>query len=117
MPQAFVLAATCEQTASILIDALTRHGCRLERSFDLREALHQRPDCPCPHHGTSECNCQYVVLLIYEQPQLTSPAVITIHECDGLTQVRLIDRPVVETSAQSLLAALTEVLNRVPIET
>lgn len=123
MPQGFVLAATCEQTVSLLIDRLTQQGYRPKRSFDLRDALHHQPNCSCPYHGTSECNCQYVVLLIYEQTRITAPAAITIHECDGITQVRLIDMPVVETSAQPLLTALTdvltaltEVLNSVPIE-
>lgn len=116
MPQGFVLAATCEHTVSILIEALTQHGYRLERSFDLRGALHNHPDCPCPHHGTSECNCQYLVLLAYEQTLTTPPAVITVHECDGLTQVRVLDMPVDDASAQPLLAALREALNSVPID-
>jgi hypothetical protein len=116
MHQGFVLAATCEQTVSILIEALTQHGYRLERSFDLRDALQHHPDCPCPHHGTSACNCQYRVLLAYGQTPTSPPAVITAHECDGLTQVRVLDMPVDDASAQPLLAALSEALNSVPID-
>ena len=113
MPQEFVLTATCEQTVSILIAALTQRGYRLERSFDLRDALQHHADCACPHHGTSKCNCQYRVLLAYGQTLTTPPSVITIHECDGLTQVRALELPIDDASAQPLLTALSEALNRI----
>lgn len=116
MNQELVLSATCEQTASLLIETLTQHGYRLERSFDLRNALQNHPDCSCPHHGTADCNCQYMVLLAYEQTLTAPPGVITIHECDGQTQVRVLELPVDETSAQPLLTALSEALNSTLIE-
>ena len=80
------LPATCEQTVALLSAALVRHGFRVERSFDLRSALHS--DCPCPHHGTAQCACQYVVLLVYETMTMTPPAMVSAHECDGLTRLR-----------------------------
>ncbi|HEY4690703.1 MAG TPA: hypothetical protein VIK33_15415 [Anaerolineae bacterium] len=81
------LPATCEQTVSVLTATLTSHGYRVERSFDLRSALHHHSDCPCPHHGTEECSCQYVVLLVYDGTHLRPPALVTAHECDGVTRL------------------------------
>ena len=83
------LAATCEQSAAILTPTLVAHGYHVERSFDLRNALDNRDDCPCPHHGTDQCTCQYMVLLVYEPDTQAPPASITLHECDGLTQVHV----------------------------
>ena len=107
------LASTCEQTVSLLISALALHGFRLERSFDLRSALHDHPDCPCPHHGTALCTCQYVVLLAYDQSVVAPPAVITAHECDGVTRLHVTaSQPGVRLS-WPLITALDEALNSV----
>jgi hypothetical protein len=82
----------------------------VERSFDLRSALHDQPDCPCPQHGTTQCTCQYVVLLTYESAAADPPAVITAHECDGITRVRVSACEVGGRLSWSLLTALDEAL-------
>jgi hypothetical protein len=81
------IAATCEQTAVALSRLLSAQGYRLERSFDLRSALRDQRDCACPYHETSECGCQYLVLLAYELTTSAPPIVITAHECEGITQL------------------------------
>jgi hypothetical protein len=81
------IAATCEQTVAALTDILIAQGYQLERSFDLRSALRDQRDCPCPYHGVNDCGCQYLVLLAYEQTMPAPPIVITAHECEGITQV------------------------------
>ncbi len=107
MQRDLTLAFPCEQTLSLLTSTMAAHGIRLERSFDLRSALHDQPDCPCPHHGTAQCTCQYVVLLAYESAIGTPPAVITAHDCDGITRVRAATEPGGRLS-WPLLAALDE---------
>jgi hypothetical protein len=106
-----MLPATCEQTVTALTATLARHGYRVERSFDLRSALDHQPDCPCPHHGTERCTCQYVVLLIYETTTLVPPALATAHECDGVTRLRVeAGQPGGRLSAH-LLSAFDEALS------
>ncbi len=107
------IAATCEQTIAALSAVLSAHGYRLERSFDLRSALNDQPDCPCPHHGTAQCTCQYVVLLVYEEAASTSPVPLTAHECDGVTRVQMIVNQSGERLSWPLLAALDEALSNV----
>jgi hypothetical protein len=89
MQRDLTLAFPCEQTIAILNSALTLHGIRLERSFDLRSALHDQSECLCPQYGTTQCLCQYVVLFAYEETTRTPPLVITAHECDGITHVHV----------------------------
>jgi hypothetical protein len=113
MQRDLTLASSCEQTISTLISTMALHGIRVERSFDLRTALHDQPDCPCPHHGTTQCTCQYVVLLAYEDAARTPPAVLTAHECDGITRVRLAAGQPGEKLSWPLLAALDEALTSV----
>ena len=113
MQRDLTLASSCEQTIAILISTMALHGIHLERSFDLRTALHDQPDCPCPHHGTVQCTCQYVVLLAYEETAGVPPAVLTAHECDGITRVRVAASEPGGRLSWSLLAALDEALNSV----
>ena len=113
MQRDLILVSLCEQTISMLISTMALHGIRLERSFDLRAALHDQPACPCPHHGTTRCTCQYVVLLAYESATADPPAVITAHECDGITRVRASAGEVGGRLSWPLLAALDEALIQV----
>ena len=110
MQRDLTLASSCEQTLSILISTLALHGIRLERSFDLRSALHDHAGCPCPQHGTAQCTCQYVVLLAYELATVAPPAVITAHECDGITRVHVAASEPGGKLSWPLLAALDEAL-------
>jgi hypothetical protein len=100
----------------MLIATMALHSVRLERSFDLRSALHDQPDCPCPHHGTAQCTCQYVVLLAYEPAVTAPPAVITAHECDGITRVRVTASGPGGRLPWLLLAALDEALTNATVD-
>ena len=113
MQRDLTLAFPCELTIAILISTMALHGIRLERSFDLRTALRDQPDCPCPHHGTAHCTCQYIVLLVYEPATIAPPAVITAHECDGITRVRVATSEPGGNLSWPLLAALDEALANV----
>ena len=44
---------------------LLQAGLRSIQTFDLHTARLALHDCPCPNHGTEECDCQMVVLLVY----------------------------------------------------
>lgn len=93
-----VFEGEAEPTTRAITAALARRGLSAIRSFDLRSALDQHTDCECPHHGTTECNCQFVVLLIYPQRQgqsswdggAASPVVLTCHCQDSRTEVQLV---------------------------
>ena len=82
-----------ETAAQAATETLTRRGFRVVRSFDLRSAMTTHADCECPHHGTAQCTCQFVVLLAYDDPSTGSegaPVVITAHSRDAQAQVQLV---------------------------
>lgn len=62
-------------------------GFRVVQTFDLQVARLAHPDCPCPHHGTDDCNCQMVVLLVYRSAN--APATLVIHGMDGTSWLSL----------------------------
>jgi hypothetical protein len=70
--------------------ALQHQQLQAVRSFDLRDALQsQNNPCTCPHHGTTDCQCNYVVLLAYDMAASHNRAQpagrIVIHSYDGTT--------------------------------
>ncbi len=73
------------------IGSLEEAGLQVVRSFDLRVARAVHANCACPHHGTEQCDCQMVVLLIYDQQK--PPFTLVAHSHDGRTNFVLVDSP------------------------
>lgn len=66
-------------------------GLKVLRTFDLQLARIAHTECPCPHHGTDQCDCQMVVLLVYgDQFQ---PISLVAHSYDGRTFFSLVNTP------------------------
>jgi hypothetical protein len=77
------LNESCKQVDEWVRANLSRAGLRVVPTFDLQIARLAHPDCSCPHHGTEQCNCQLVILLIYGKQD--EPATMVIHGQDGKT--------------------------------
>lgn len=58
------------------------------QTFDLHAARAGLHDCPCPNHGTEECDCQMVILLVYGDAE--SPATLILHGNDDKTWISLV---------------------------
>lgn len=87
-----ILLNTDSETAAQTVTAiLTRQGHRVLRSFDLRSALTAHPDSTCPCHGTTPCNCQFVVLLVYGRT--ARPIGVIAHGHDRETSMQLVSDP------------------------
>ena len=96
--------STGEAAARTATAALIRCGLHVVRSFDLRSALTPRVNCDCPHHGTAQCTCQFVVLLVYGDPSTSfdfaqdrrsgrvaaAPLVLTLHSHDDRTSAQIV---------------------------
>ncbi len=80
---------------------------RVVPTFDLQVARSAHPDCPCPHHGTDECNCQMVILLVYRKQG--APATLLIHGQDGRSWVSFAS-PTGKRANQHLEATIRHVL-------
>ena len=82
-----VLDQTCEQALTWINGKLTHVGFRVVQTFDLQVARLAHPNCLCPHHGTDDCNCQMIVVLVYGNQG--DPATLVIHGQDGKTWLSL----------------------------
>ena len=85
------LDCTCDETSQWLSRILAQNGLRLMQTFDLHNARHEMDDCPCPYHGTSKCDCQMIVLLVYSEA--AKPTTLILHGNDGQTWLSFVDDP------------------------
>lgn len=94
---------------------LLQAGLRPIQTFDLHTARLALHDCPCPNHGTEECDCQMVVLLVYGKvadvstPLNTSPATLILHGNDGQTWVSIANDPQQRTDTK-LITSIRQAL-------
>lgn len=80
-----------ETATKSLTEALEGAGLQIVPSFDLQTARATQTNCTCPYHGTEQCNCQMVVLLIY--PQFGEHVTLVIHSHNEQTHISLVDNP------------------------
>ncbi len=102
-----VLDQTCDHVLNWVSQQLTGAGFRIVQTFDLQVARLAHPDCPCPHHGTDDCNCQMVILLVYRKQ--STPATLVIHGQDGRSWVSLAS-PMGRRANQQLEASVRHAL-------
>ncbi len=68
-------------------------GLKVVRSFDFHASRSAMDNfgCDCPYHGTRDCDCQVVVLLVYGDNG--TPATLLIHGRDQKTNFSLVNTP------------------------
>jgi hypothetical protein len=81
----------CDEALQWTKKQLLEAGLRPIQTFDLHTARLAMHDCPCPNHGTGECDCQMVVLLVYGK--VAEPATLILHGNDGQTWISIADDP------------------------
>lgn len=126
MTQPFVFKCPCGDAVSMVVEVLSNNGLVVTQSFDLRVATspflrvaelvgqdHFRTlltipnDCSCPKHGTTGCDCQMVVMLVYGKA--AAPATLVAHGHDGQTWLTLANAPE-QRPDPALAAMITQVL-------
>ena len=78
-----------EVAVTWVMSQLKTRGFQVERTFDLHTARMEHANYPCPHHGTIDCTCQMVVLLIHgiDQQLVT----LIVHGNDNQTCLSLVE--------------------------
>jgi hypothetical protein len=103
-----VLKKDCSQAVQWISDLLNQSGLQVMQTFELNTAQFDGGLCSCPHHGTEQCDCRMVVLLVYDNG--FPPASVIAHGHDGQTWFMLVDSPRqsihtdLETAIQDALA-------------
>lgn len=92
-----ILEQPCDDAIDWVARQISSAGLQVVRTFDLLVARQTHASCPCPHHGTEQCDCQMVVLLVYGsggyKPSESQPVSIVAHGYDGQTWFSVVDTP------------------------
>ena len=67
----------CDETLPRVSKQLQDAGLRIVQTFDLHSAMSGTHGCLCPNHGTQECDCQMLVLLVYGAAE--EPMTLILH--------------------------------------
>lgn len=112
-PPFLYLRQPCDEAVAWVFGQISSAGLKVVRTFDLLNARHAHANCPCPHHGTEQCDCQMVVLLVYGNGGLKTsggdkspdrqPVSLVAHGHNGQTWFSLVDTP--QQRANPLLEA------------
>jgi hypothetical protein len=103
----------CDDALDWLSQSLSRKGLRVLRTFDLHDARGGLDNCPCPHHGTNQCDCQMVVLLVYGNAE--EPATLILHGNDGQAWLSIVNNPL-QHAAPSIQSSIEQALQLNPSE-
>lgn len=85
------LPLNCVATSDFLSRVFVDEGLSVKRSFDLQSACSAFSDNICPSHGEGPCDCQLIVLLVYDHLQEQAPISILMHGHSEKTQIGLFD--------------------------
>ena len=103
----FTLYQPADTTVSWTTKRLMARGFQVEQTFDLHAARMSQVDCPCPYHGTTDCTCQMIVLLVFGEK--IQPATIVVHGHDEQTSLSMVDfedKAMVEDVLQALIPVM-----------
>jgi hypothetical protein len=86
-----ILEQPCDEAMAWVVRQVNGAGLQVLRTFDLQVARLAHTECPCPHHGTEQCDCQMVVLLLFADNY--RPISLVAHSHDGKTWFSLVNTP------------------------
>ena len=91
LPPFLTVDLSCDMALQMTKRKLSRAGLRALQTFDLHAARAGLHECACPNHGTEDCDCQMVVLLVYGNAE--QPITLFLHGNDGQTWLSIADSP------------------------
>lgn len=103
----------CDEALQWIKRQLLQAGLRPMQTFDLHTARVRSHDWPCPQHGTTQCDCQMVVLLVYGKEE--EPVTLILHGNEGKTWLSMVDNSLQHADA-SIRSAIEKVLQLNPAE-
>lgn len=81
----------CSRVLQWTVEQLTGAGLSTVQTFDLNTARAGTGDCLCQAHGTRACDCQMVILFVYEPPG--EPVALILHGSQGQTWLSFTETP------------------------
>ncbi len=110
----FSVHQPCDTALMWAKERLSQTGLRSIQTFDLHTARAGLHNCSCAHHGTDECDCQMIVILVYGDSE--QPSTLILHGSDGQTWFSIVDEPGEKTNAMTAMAIRNSLKANSPTE-
>lgn len=81
----------CEDAVQDFVKCMHRAGLYVVRTFDLQDTRKGEGACSCPYHGSAQCDCQIVILLVYGEDD--RPVSLVVHGHNSQTWFSLVNSP------------------------
>lgn len=101
----------CDEAVAEVMQQLASANLQVLRTFDFQLARTGLTQCTCPHHGTEQCDCQFVILLVYRDS--LPPTSLVVHGHHGKSWFSLVDSPE-QRAAPRTIATIRQAL--IPLE-
>jgi hypothetical protein len=88
----------CDKVLEWTVGQLAQIGLQTMQTFDLNTARASLRDCPCPDHGTNECDCQMVILFVYGQA--SEPVALILHGKHKQTWLSFAETPISKSNTR-----------------
>ena len=88
--QILYLSRSCNDSVQYFKERLSQSGLQVIQTFDLHETGRVETACTCSHHGTDQCDCQMVILLVYGK-ESQQPVSLVAHGHNGQTWLSLVE--------------------------
>lgn len=103
----------CDDALRWAKDRLSHAGLSTVQTFDLHDVRSGLHDCSCPNHGTEECDCQMVILLIYGKA--ADPVTLFLHGNDGRTWLSIAEDSRQQADPHLLQSIRRALENKTPV--
>ena len=110
-PPFLFINKACDEAVAEVMQQLVSAKLQVLRTFDFHMSPATSKQCACPNHGTGQCDCQLIVLLVYRDR--LPPISLVAHGHDGNTWLTLVDSPEQRAAPRSI-SAIRQAL--VPLE-
>jgi len=100
IPSFLTVEFPCDLALQMAKQKLLRTGLRALQTFDLHTARLAQHECACPNHGTEDCDCQMVILMVYGES--AEPVTLILHGNDGKTWFSIAETPDQRTNAKTV---------------
>mgnify|MGYP000878736552 CR=1 FL=1 len=97
----------CEEAVAEVKQQLISAELQVVWTFDIKSSQAALTQCICTNHGTEQCDCQMVIMLIYQDK--LRPTSLVAHEQDGNTWFAIVDTPE-QRAAPGSIAAIQKAL-------
>ena len=78
-----------EEAVPYFVERIRQAGMQVVRTFDLKETRIGALSCSCPDHGSGQCDCQMVILLVYGREN--QPVSLVVYSRQGQTWFSLVE--------------------------